>query len=429
MPYSTSPDDSLRHRHTSKSNNSSLDPSPAGTDDEAPPPSTLSENGDAKGDYLSVDESKREKKSSGRRSALAEARRKMKRMQSPLLESLDDLRENISKGVEIQFAPLNIPPHRRLQTAAVAFWALLLPFCLFVFLLLMSLPPTWVVLIPYLIWTRFDKAPEWGGRPREWARRSFIWKYFAEYYPCSIVKEGDLPPDRPYLFGYHPHGIIGMGALATFATEGSHFSEKFPGIQPHLLTLESNFMMPFYRDLIMSLGIASVSKQSCKNILSRGPGHAIAIVVGGATESLSAHPGTADLTLRRRFGFIKIAIREGADLVPVFGFGENDIYDQLPNDKDTVVYKIQKNFQKVFGFTLPLFYGRGIFNYNYGLMPFRHPIVTVVGTPIRVEKNLNPTDEEVQQMQKVYIDQLMRIWDKYKDVYARHRTKELTLVE
>ena len=88
---------------------------------------------------------------------------------------------------------------------------------------------------------------------------------------------------------------------------------------------ESNFKMPFYRDLIMSLGIASVSKQSCKNILSRGAGTAIAIVVGGATESLSAHPGTADLTLRRRFGFIKIAMREGADLVPVFGFGENDV--------------------------------------------------------------------------------------------------------
>jgi 2-acylglycerol O-acyltransferase 2 len=53
------------------------------------------------------------------------------------------------------------------------------------------------------------------------------------------------------------------------------------------------------------------------------------IVIGGATESLRAHPGTADLTLKRRLGFIKIAIREGADLVPVFSFGENDIYDQL----------------------------------------------------------------------------------------------------
>jgi 2-acylglycerol O-acyltransferase 2 len=72
-------------------------------------------------------------------------------------------------------------------------------------------------------------------------------------------------------------------------------------------------------------GVASVSKPSCANILSRGPGTAITIVIGGAAESLSAHPGTADLTLKKRFGFIKMAIREGADLVPVFSFGENDV--------------------------------------------------------------------------------------------------------
>jgi len=40
---------------------------------------------------------------------------------------------------------------------------------------------------------------------------------------------------------------------------------------------------------------------------------------------LSAHPGTADLTLKKRIGFIKMAIKEGADLVPVFSFGENDV--------------------------------------------------------------------------------------------------------
>jgi 2-acylglycerol O-acyltransferase 2 len=75
----------------------------------------------------------------------------------------------------------------------------------------------------------------------------------------------------------------------------------------------------------MAHGVCSVSKRSCANILSLGPGNAITIVVGGAAESLSAHPGTADLTLKKRFGFIKMAIREGADLVPVFSFGENDV--------------------------------------------------------------------------------------------------------
>ena len=81
---------------------------------------------------------------------------------------------------------------------------------------------------------------------------------------------------------------------------GTGFSTAFPGIVPHLLTLSSNFRVPFYREIILAMGICSVSKQSCSNILEGGPGQAITIVVGGAAESLAAHPGTADLTLRKR---------------------------------------------------------------------------------------------------------------------------------
>ena len=79
------------------------------------------------------------------------------------------------------------------------------------------------------------------------------------------------------------------------------FSEYFPGIKPHLLTLETNFRTPFYRDILMWMGVCSVSKESCQNVLGQGGGSAITIVVGGAAESLSAHPGTADLTLRKRY--------------------------------------------------------------------------------------------------------------------------------
>ena len=51
----------------------------------------------------------------------------------------------------------------------------------------------------------------------------------------------------------------------------------------------------------MWMGVCSVSKESCQNILGQGGGSAITIVVGGAAESLSARPGTADLTLRKRY--------------------------------------------------------------------------------------------------------------------------------
>jgi len=219
-----------------------------------------------------------------------------------------------------------------------------------------------------------------------------------------------------------------MGAIANFGSEATNFSSLFPGLKPHLLTLATNFQIPLYREIILALGICSVSYKSCQNILKQGPGSSLTIVVGGATESLSAHPGTADLTLKRRLGFIKLAVREGANLVPVFSFGENDIFAQLANPKGTKLYMVQKRFQGLFGFTLPIFHGRGIFNYTIGLMPFRHPIVSVVGRPIPVKQSDKPTLAELEEVQKLYIQELTRIWDCYKDLYAADRTRELSII-
>ena len=43
-------------------------------------------------------------------------------------------------------------------------------------------------------------------------------------------------------------------------------------------------------------------------------------------QSLYAAPGKHDLVLSRRKGFVKIALRTGASLVPVYCFGENNTF-------------------------------------------------------------------------------------------------------
>lgn len=192
-----------------------------------------------------------------------------------------------------RFAPLSVPRQRRLQTLAVFIWPMMLPLAMAVFFFIITIPPLWPLLTVYLIWVWFDDAPENGGRKVQWVRRWSLFRYFAEYFPISLIKTADLPPDRPYLFGYHPHGIIGMGAVATFATEALEFSDTFPGLEARLMTLQSNFKLPLYRELLLAMGLCSVSKKSCERALRKGKGSCIAIVVGGAAESLKAHPGVS----------------------------------------------------------------------------------------------------------------------------------------
>lgn len=101
------------------------------------------------------------------------------------------------------------------------------------------------------------------------------------------------------------------------------------------------------------------------------------IVIGGAHESLNAHKHEYKLTLKKRTGFCRIALETGSHLVPVFAFGENALFDQVDNPEGSTVRKIQVWMQNTLGFTLPLFHGRGIFFYDFGILPRRQELNTV----------------------------------------------------
>lgn len=266
------------------------------------------------------------------------------------------------------------------------------------------------------------KAPQSGVRFLPWTRRLPFWNTLADYFPVRLHKSCDLDPEGNYLFGYHPHGIIGVGALITFATNATGFERAFPGLDLRLLTLAINFYFPFTREVLMALGVNSVTKQSVERNLTRKPGASVAIVVGGAAEALDARPGWAVLTLARRKGFVKMALKTGASLVPVFAFGENDIFDQVDNPDGSPLRKFQLWMKQLIGVTPPAFYGRSLsrgvlrrmFQSNAGVMPKRESIEVVVGHPISCPKTPSPTQAQIDEYHARYVTAL-------KDLYDTHR--------
>lgn len=63
--------------------------------------------------------------------------------------------------------------------------------------------------------------------------------------------------------------------------------------------------------------------------------------------------------------------------MPVFSFGENELFNQVSNPQGSIIRRLQERLQRVMGLALPLFHARGVFQYNFGLLPFRRPIYTV----------------------------------------------------
>ncbi|SCU95508.1 LAME_0F12420g1_1 [Lachancea meyersii CBS 8951] len=394
---------------------------------------------------------------------------------------LDQVLANSTNLKKPNFCSVKTPWRRRLQTLAVAWHVGSFVYILAFAILALANPIMWVIMIPYMVYYAIDRSPANGNvtkRYSPWVRSLGFWRYYCDYYPITLHKTADLPPTYTaktplsvspkspyrisfkvriwpfkyslkfnilkrtntspelemeatgprYIFGYHPHGVGALGAFGAFATEGANFSQMYPGIRMCLMTLINQFQIPFYRDYLLALGITAVSKKNALRVLQCD--HSICIVVGGAQEALMSKIGSADLVLKKRKGFIKLALETGnVSLVPCFAFGETDCYNILQTDEKSYLRRLQLWVKRSYGFTIPFFFARGLFNYDFGLIPFRRPINVVTGAPIHVkEKHENPTVEEIDHYHKLYIEELERIFFSNRKKFG-YENQELKYVE
>ncbi|KAF3830155.1 hypothetical protein GH733_001580, partial [Mirounga leonina] len=295
----------------------------------------------------------------------------------------------------------------------------------------------WLIAVLYFTWLVFDwNTPKKGGRRSQWVRNWAVWRYFRDYFPIQLVKTHNLLTTRNYIFGYHPHGIMGLGAFCNFSTEATEVSKKFPGIRPYLATLAGNFRMPVLREYLMSGGICPVNRDTIDYLLSKnGSGNAIIIVVGGAAESLSSMPGknaANTCPVARRAGGRQLGceglwlLPSRADLVPTYSFGENEVYKQVIFEEGSWGRWVQKKFQKYIGFAPCIFHGRGLFSSDtWGLVPYSKPITTVVGEPITIPKLEHPTQQDIDLYHTMYMEALVKLFDKHKTKFGLPETEVL----
>ncbi|KAF1763020.1 hypothetical protein GCK72_011285 [Caenorhabditis remanei] len=292
-------------------------------------------------------------------------------------------------------------------------------------------PFHWFFLILlYAAWVYYDKdTPSKGGYGLDFIRKWRVNRWNADYFPARVHKTADLDPEKNYILAYHPHGIISMGGWVNFASNGSGVMDMYPGITFNLCTLGLNFKIPIRREILLLFGCIDCSKESIEYVLcpKTNKGRAIVLVVGGAAESLDAHPGKHELTLLSRKGFVREALLTGAQLVPVYSFGENDVFEQAANPPGSRLRKWQDTLRKSMGMSLPIVKGRGYLQYSFGFLPLRRPINTVIGAPIHVEKMENPTKERIDELHEEYVKKLTELFEKYKGQFGVKKDVKLVL--
>jgi 1-acyl-sn-glycerol-3-phosphate acyltransferase len=224
----------------------------------------------------------------------------------------------------------------------------------------------------------------------------------------------DVQQDKA-IFAFAPHGIFpfafAFGVLPDIATQ------SFGYVRPVVATATRLF--PVVRDFISWANPVDASKDSVERALALGD--RIAVIPGGIAEIFegypkpNTHPDEEYAIVRS--GFLRLAIKHGIPVIPVYCFGATKMLKrlELPGLEQLSL------FLRV---SICLFFGVG------GLpIPFRQRLSYVMGQPILPPVRTTGSDisdAHVKEMQDRFCAEVQRLFDRHKEAYGwSHKTLKL----
>jgi len=219
-----------------------------------------------------------------------------------------------------------------------------------------------------------------------------------KYYPVTMMNENsEYDPSKNYIVTLAPHGVIPLHASLVC----DWFYERKWKIRS--VAASVLFKMPLMRRWIVT--ISNAIPATAKDMVAAMTGVKHQIIqhtVGGISEMFLGFDHE-EVIVRRRRGWLRIAIKTGYHIIPTYGIGVNRAYTRLVK-QGTLLQRISKRFQM----SLTPFFGR----FPFVFAPRRYPLVVCVGKPIPVEQKDDPTKEDVDRLLETYSSELRRIYNK-----------------
>lgn len=207
-----------------------------------------------------------------------------------------------------------------------------------------------------------------------WKKVGPFMDMMGKYFRYEVRGIENIPSGRPCLVVMN-HGIIPFHAYL-LANKIVEDLKRFPrGLVAHFL-----FQIPGIREFISKWGGVDASPENGEMLLRHN--QIVILCPGGIYESLIATSRVLRGPWRRHRGFVKLAIRTKASIVPTYCQGMTSTYFN-----SYLFLKWRIKFLNWTRFSLPFFFG-------IGLLPFPVKLTHWIGRPIVMRRKRGETFEQ-----------------------------------
>ena len=227
-------------------------------------------------------------------------------------------------------------------------------------------------------------------------------KYLSMQFVWSDSLQRPKMVDQPMLFCVIPHGVAPMGITAY-----PFWSKLFNDKLCHWTCAPIVLKIPILSTYMKQIGYIPAKAKNISETLTKKEEN-VGIILDGIAGMFQSHDETA--YVKKRKGIVKIALRCGVPIVPVYGFGHTALWKVVVD-----LFGILEWLSLKLDVSLTPFFGRW---YWFLGPPKRVAVCVCMGEPIKCPKIENPTQEQIDKYHSLMIEGYKQVFEQHKNAYG-----------
>jgi len=214
---------------------------------------------------------------------------------------------------------------------------------------------------------------------------------------------------KKFILAFQPHGVISFCSLCSWVNAPPELRCIQTAVASVLLKT------PILKNVMGIYSLTAASSSNVRKILQteKGVKGCLVIYIGGIAELFKTCKEEERLYIKERKGFIKVALREGVDVMPVYLFGNTSVLSVLKNG---FLEKMSRSMQM----SVTWFWGKWFLP-----IPRDEKLLYVRGKPLGLPHIPDPTDADINQWHAKYVSEVKRLYNENKERLPAYKHKEL----